>query len=190
MEFPIQFRDTQKEQNDSSLIEQIKKQDVKDKIGINEMIDIAKTKSEKLDRFKFKQIKEKIRGKNQLVPPEKDIAFLDENSGTIYINSDNIPETSLDEVIEHEATEMVKKILLQKEKPDLPPEDQWRLAHSLALKNEYNLAVKNNHLNSHHHWIINYLKTLIDYKNDEKFKLAIQRQIEEREQIYKKLTIK
>ena len=87
-EFPIQFRDTQKEQNNSSLIEQIKKLDVKDKIGINKMIDIAKTKSEKLDRFKFKQIKEKIRGKNQLIPPEKDIAFLDENSGTIYINSD------------------------------------------------------------------------------------------------------
>ena len=96
----------------------------------------------------------------------------------------------MDEITEHEATEMVKKILLQKEKPNLPQKDQWRLAHSMALKNEYDLAVKNNHLNSHHHWIIGYLKTLMNYKNDKKFKLAIQRQIEEREQIYKKLTIK
>ncbi|HAU66523.1 TPA: hypothetical protein DCW61_04200 [Candidatus Uhrbacteria bacterium] len=162
-----------------SLRKKIEALDPSDEEAFLKIIEVIKRRSVILDSTEFKRVKELIRGEGQLIPPELDLAFLDQTQFQIYLNKNVFPEESLGEILEHEATELIHVVRATKgAKPD---KQNWREAHQAALIREYRLAKQNGQLEEHHAWILGYLEKMKEgvYVNPE-IAVMIDRQIHER----------
>jgi len=160
--------------------ESLKKVHLEHPEEVRQGFDALKKRHQLLDALAFRAKKESIRGKDQLIPPEYDLAFLDEQTGEIFINTDTTSADFIDEILEHEAAEMVKRT--QQEGSDLSKKEQQREAHQLALLFEYRRAKENGHLEAHHAWIIAFLEKLGSlFPENEPLQQAIARQKAERQ---------
>lgn len=169
------------------LREQIASLNTEDEDALRGAIDLLRSRSRGLDAAVFKEKKEAIRGKGQIIPPEFDLAFLDQTALQIYLNTDTVPGDAIDEITEHEATEMVR-VLLSTPEGDKPDKETWRAAHHVALINEYVRAKANKRLEKHHAWTLAYLESLRrKFPDDDVLSQAIDRQVQERTEVYEQI---
>ncbi|TAL49782.1 hypothetical protein EPN81_04780 [Patescibacteria group bacterium] len=181
-----QFReDTER---DRLLLERIASLDLEDNGVFQEVFAIVKNRCHRLDRTTFVERKERVRGKGQVIPPEFDLAFLDQTTLQIYVNTDTVPEEAVEEIIEHEATELVH-VLAKTPSGEKPKKETWREAHHEALLREYAKAKEKERLEQHHAWLVSYLETLKRQFHDNLILTqTIDRQIQERTDVYKQLS--
>ena len=185
----IDTRDGQDHEQEAArlLRERIVSTDVGDANALREVVDLARSRSFGLDGATFKVKKESVRGKGQTIPPEFDLAFLDQTTLRIYLNTDTVPSDAMDEITEHEATEMVRVLILTPE-GDKPDKEMWRGAHHAALISEYARAKENERLEKHHAWIIAYLESLKrKFPDNDPLTQAIERQAQERIEVYEQV---
>lgn len=170
----------------SMLKERIRKLDTDDLEATKKIVELLRERVEKLDKKLFKETKEAIRGK-QLIPPELDLAFLDQHGLKIYLNTDTVPPEASGAIIEHEAAEMV--YILSPSKASLEMKRRWREAHRIAVSFEYRRAREDGRFQEHHQWIVEYVKSLKEkFPADEELMKACDRQLAEREEIFRDLT--
>lgn len=170
-----------------SLRERIASINEEDENALREVIDLLRSRSSGLNGVAFREKKEAIRGKGQIIPPEFDLAFLDQTALQIYLNTDAVPDDAIDEITEHEATEMVR-VLLSTPEGDKPDKETWRTAHHVALINEYFRAKANKRLEKHHAWTLAYLESLKrKFPDNDLLMQAIERQTQERTEVYEQL---
>lgn len=169
------------------LREQIVSVNAEDENALRGAIDLLRSRSRGLDAAAFKKKKETIRGQGQTIPPEFDLAFLDQTGLQIYLNMDTVPSDAMDEIIEHEATEMVR-VLISTPEGDKPDKEAWRAAHHVALIHEYAMANENGRLEKHHSWMLTYMEELRQsFPTNHDLLQAIERQVQERTEVYEQL---
>lgn len=158
---------------------QIARLDISHDEALQKMIDQIKRRFARLDRVEFAKAKERIRVESQLIPPEMDLAFLDQTQLQIYINADTVPEVNVEEILEHEATEMI--YVVHAVHGTKPSKEDWRNAHLAALMREYLLAHKKQRLEQHQEWVMSYLEKLkAAFPENVELSQATDRQIQER----------